>query len=101
MSAPPPVVELQELGQSQNEVHGWGRKLHMPGHPEGQRAGGGAQRKSIQDTAPETWWPGLAVRRCRRLTTRIPRDGYGEVLTPSGHPVAPGLLLPRIGDDVC
>lgn len=54
-----PVVELRELGQSQNGVQGVGRQLHMPGHPEGQGLEDGP-RKSIQDAAPETWWPGLA-----------------------------------------
>lgn len=84
MCAPPPVVELSwpepEWGS------GGGRQLHMPGHPEDKGLRMAQRADGPGCAAPETWWPGLVIRSCRRLTTRIPRDGYSEVLTsPSGH----------------
>lgn len=99
MCAPPPVVELRELAMPE-WGSGVGRQLHMPGHPEDKGLEDGPrERASRMQLQRHEAWPGLPG--CRRLTTRIPRDGYREVLTSSGHPAGPGLLLPRIGDDVC
>ena len=84
--APPRVVELCEPDQSQSAVQGWGRQLDLPGHPEGQGAGGGSQ---LQRSG------GLA-QRCLQMQVHpagVPGDGQRQVLASVGHPV-PGLLLP-------
>lgn len=92
---PLPVVGLCEPGQSQSGVQGWGRQLDLPGHPEGQRPGGGAQREGVQAPAPEIWWPGTALSAGAGASRRDPQRWtwgglgiYGPPCTwaPTAHP---------------